>query len=212
MIPSLAPGAAQVSSVDGYCSGCNRHHIAKSTGRYHHPKQCPKTQPSVLPVMLIGDAGTGVGSRIKGQARRGGNKMREEHIRHCPIAMTDEFRSSKTCIFCFAQVQQARSCRTIGGKVKTVSVHGAIECVNPDCPSVKCGYTIRPRDPHAAVAIAIAGASVLLQGRTLPPFSRRLSAPLTTTPLPPATIAGETTMPWTSTLDASQAPSQELGL
>ncbi|KAK3811125.1 MAG: hypothetical protein J3Q66DRAFT_287113 [Benniella sp.] len=164
--------------------------------------------------MLIGDAGTSVGSRIKGHERRGGKKLREQHIQHCPIAMTDEYLSSKTCVFCFARVQQATASRTVRGEAKTISIHGAVECTNPDCPSVQCGYTIRPRDAHAAVAIAIAGASVILQGQVLPPFSRRLASPRSP-PQAPATPAGNTTTPGTSTrdaIDAPQDPVQETGV
>ncbi|KAF9426099.1 hypothetical protein BGZ94_006947 [Podila epigama] len=50
----------------------------------------------VRPVLLIGEAGTGVGSRIRGHDRRGGGIMREQHIRHCTIGMKDEYRTSKT--------------------------------------------------------------------------------------------------------------------
>jgi hypothetical protein len=100
--------------------------------------------------------------------------MRAQHRGNCPVGMTNEYRSSKTCVFCFQPVQLARSRRLVGGKIKVVKVHGAVECVNPGCPSFKCGYTIKPRDPHAAVCIAIAGASNLLSSprTTLPPFSR----------------------------------------
>ena len=156
--------------------------------------------------MLIGSAGTGVGSRIGGHARRGGGKMREQHRRYCTVGMTDEYRSSKTCIWCFQQVRLPRSRRLINGKIKTVKVHGAVECVNPSCISVQCGYTIKSRDPHAckklrlnllsfnyiflnytffkisAVAIAISGASNLLTSprATLAPFSKAYRRPLDT--------------------------------
>ncbi|CAO3569992.1 unnamed protein product [Mortierella alpina] len=57
----------------------------------------PRPSGQIMPVLFIGDAGTGVGSRIKGHARRGGGKMRSRHRRYCPVAITDEFRTSKTC-------------------------------------------------------------------------------------------------------------------
>jgi hypothetical protein len=89
------------------------------------------------------------------------------HRRH------DEYQcqSSKTCVFCFKTVQLARPRRLVGGNIKFVKVHGAVERVNPACPSLKCGYTIKPRDPHAAICIAIAGASNLFSSppATLPP-------------------------------------------
>jgi hypothetical protein len=175
-INSHVADTPSVSPIDGWCNGCQRHHVARSpeSRKYAHPAECPKARQFLLPVLLIGSAGTGVGSRIGGHARRGGGKMREQHRRYCTVGMTNEYRSSKTCVFCFQPVQLARSRRLVSGKVKVVKVHGAVECVNPACPSFKCGYTTKPRDPHAALCIAIAGASNLLSPSrtTLPPFSR----------------------------------------
>jgi hypothetical protein len=61
-----------VSSVDGWCSACERHHVAHHPGAsaYVHPVECPKARQFILPVLLIGSAGTGVGSRIGGHARK----------------------------------------------------------------------------------------------------------------------------------------------
>lgn len=128
----------------------------------------------ILPVMFTGTAGTCVGSRIRGHARRGGGKLREEHRRHGIVAMTNEFCTSKTCIYCFARVRQAKARRLVDGKVKTLRLNGAVECLNPRCPSRKHRYTIRSRDPHAAAAIAIAGASNLFSQKreTIQPFSQ----------------------------------------
>ena len=55
--------------------------------------------------------------------------MRKEHIQHCTVGMTNEYRSSKTCVFCFQPVQLARSWCLLGGQIKVVKVHDAIECV-----------------------------------------------------------------------------------
>lgn len=136
-----------------------------------------KTRMLVVPIMLTGIAGTGVGSRIGGHARRGGGKLREQHRKHGVVAMTNEFRTSKTCVFCFEQVQLARATRDIKGTSKRVTLNGGIECINPDCVSFKCGYTTRGRDSNAALAIAIAGASNLLSDNrtTIAPFTRTKS-------------------------------------
>lgn len=166
-----------ISSTDGWCAECNCHHVAEvpiSKG-FRHARSCPKLSPEVLPVLLIGNAGTGAGSRIKGHCRRGGSKMRKEHSRYCPVGITDEYRTSKICIFCFRQLVSARSRRIVGGKIKTVKVHGALECENTECESYKFGYTIKPRDPHAAAAIAISGAHILFEHIALPPFSRSVN-------------------------------------
>ncbi|KAG0316071.1 hypothetical protein BGZ97_007464 [Linnemannia gamsii] len=87
----------------------------------------------------------------------------------------------------------ARAHKLVDGSVKTVRVHGAVECVNRDCEAAQCGYTIRGRDDNAAVAIAIAGYSNLTsrdtlktgERRTLPPFEPRLR-PRIATPKPSA--------------------------
>ncbi|KAF9358967.1 hypothetical protein BGX26_000509 [Mortierella sp. AD094] len=169
------PELSIMSPVDGYCQQCDSHHIANRPGeKFSHMNQCPSTMPTVLPVMLVGDAGTAVGSRIKGHAKRGGRKLRQEHMKHCPVVLTDEYRSSKTCIYCFGEVRTARARRIVNGEAKMVRINGALECVNPMCPSVKVGYTIKSRDPHSALAIALAGASALLSldHEVLLPFSR----------------------------------------
>ncbi|KAF9571998.1 hypothetical protein EC968_010475 [Mortierella alpina] len=92
--------------------------------------------PSPIPVFLIGAAGTGVGSRIKGHERRGGGKMREQHRQSAVVAITNEYRTSQTCYACFRQLRLARSRRFLNGKVKSISVHGAVECLNRNCDSV----------------------------------------------------------------------------
>ncbi|KAK3822905.1 MAG: hypothetical protein J3Q66DRAFT_424384, partial [Benniella sp.] len=153
-----------VSPVDGWCTQCNCHHIPNEpeSKTFKHMDQCFHSRPELRPVHLIGEAGTGVGSPIGGYQRRGGGKMREQHRQYCTVGMTNEYRTSKTCIYCFCPIRQAHARRMINGKVKVVRLHDAVECINPDCPSVGEGFAIKPRDAHAAVAIAIAGASTLL--------------------------------------------------
>jgi hypothetical protein len=62
-------------------------------------KGLPRHQCDVLPVLIIGTAGTGVRSRIGGHARRGGGKMRKEHSQSCVVSMTNEYKTSQVCIF-----------------------------------------------------------------------------------------------------------------
>ncbi|KAI8393677.1 uncharacterized protein BYT42DRAFT_15226 [Radiomyces spectabilis] len=101
-------------------------------------------------VMCIGNAGTGVGSRIRGHARRGGKKMRTEHSKNTTVAITNEFCSSKTCVFCFQQTELTKRSLPDG---KTKQVLGAVRCINPDCPAVQRGHATRNRDQQAAFAI-----------------------------------------------------------
>ena len=54
-----------------------------------------------------------------------------------------------------------------------MSLHGALECVNPSCEHFQLGYTIKARDPHSALYILLNGASDLLPPfQPLPPFRR----------------------------------------
>ncbi|KAK3821148.1 MAG: hypothetical protein J3Q66DRAFT_262036, partial [Benniella sp.] len=69
-----------------------------------------------------------------------------EHAHYCPVAMTDEHNTSKTCIYCFQRTRLARSRRIVKGEAKLVTVNGAVECTNPDCISFTSGYTTKARD------------------------------------------------------------------
>ncbi|CAO3565989.1 unnamed protein product [Mortierella alpina] len=128
--------------------------------------------PAVLPIMMIGDAGTCVGSRLKGHSRRGGSKMRAQHRQYCPVVMVDEYRTSRICYYCLQETQLVRSRRVKGQAIRTVRVHGAVECTNHDCIAVKGRYTIRPRDAHASAVIGLSGLATLTRPAPLAPFQR----------------------------------------
>ena len=136
--------------------------------------------PAVLPIMLIGDAGTCVGSRLKGHSRRGGGRMRAQHRQYCPVAIVDEYRTSRVCFYCFQEMQLVRSRRVKGQAIRTVRVHGAVECTNPDCVAVKGRYTIRPRDTHASAVIGLSGLATLTRPAPLAPFQRSYDPDLDT--------------------------------
>lgn len=120
-----------------------------------------------LPIMCIGNAGTGIGSSIKGFNRRGGKWLRNRHARYTTVAITNEHRTSQTCVFCFGQVIRPSK---EGMKKKN---NGASRCLNPDCPSFFFGRAIQGRDPQAAVAIALAGISTMILKRPFEPFNPR---------------------------------------
>ncbi|KAK3812952.1 MAG: hypothetical protein J3Q66DRAFT_347018 [Benniella sp.] len=172
---SPPPCPPVVSPSDGWCSECSRHHLPRPSGAkpFQHAEDCPRHECDVLPVLMIGTAGTGMGSRIGGHERRGGGKMRKEHTKSCVVSMTNEYRTSQVCVFCFEPLRLSRARRVVGGQEKVVNLHGSIECINSRCEAFRCGYT-RARDTNSAVAIAIAGASVHLHPRrqVLPPFTR----------------------------------------
>jgi len=165
-------GTSSVSPIDGFCDLCQCFHVSNSPEStfFTHPGFRFNQLPKVAPIMLIGDAGTCVGSRLSGHLRRGGGRMRHEHARYSVVALQDEYMTSQTCVFCFSRTRLARAFRD--GKL--VNVRGAVVCQNPDCISNRMGYTTKPRDNHAALAIALAGAHILLDPsrRALPCFSR----------------------------------------
>ena len=159
----------------------------------------------LIPVFLYGAAGTGVGSRIGGHARRGGKKVRQEHMQHAVVALTNEWRTSQTCATCFSQLGLARGRRIIRGKVKSLRLHGAVHCTNRGCPLVRRGWTIQPRDTNAALCIGISGTSRLFFSQPLPPFTRaKRPQPIYTSDI----ILEQTqhTLPTSGQMDAMGAP------
>ncbi|CAO3567902.1 unnamed protein product [Mortierella alpina] len=163
-----APFSARLDP-DGWCMECCRHHLPVVENNVMRTRQvCPRHDPQVIPVMIIGDKGTGVGSRIGGHSRRGGTRMRRNHRRYCTVAIHDEFRTSKICTYCHGAVVLARSRRVKNGQVIFKTVNGTVECSNPACVSFRCGYTMKARDPHSAVAILMSGTYVLESPSRLP--------------------------------------------
>ncbi|GJJ78521.1 hypothetical protein EMPS_10880 [Entomortierella parvispora] len=193
---SISLAAAQRKS-NGFCSSCGTHHRPELVADPTHPtgkrlvlkhlRNCPKSLPVVIPLFFHGAAGMGVGSRLKGNCRMGGNEIPRRHKNHGPVGKTNEHNSSKTCPFCFRPIRLARGRRMKKGTMKLVRLNGAVECTNPECISHRCGYTIRGRDQNAALNIAVAGYTQLTttERTTLPPFStttkRLWSHPLTNT-------------------------------
>lgn len=118
----------------------------------------------VLPILCIGNQGTCVGSPIKGYARRGGKWLLRRHGRYTTVAWTNEHRTSQTCVFCFEQVIRPTSDK---GKV----CNGTSLCINPQCLAFKQGRAAQGRDKEAAMAIALAGMSAMLNGKVIAPFN-----------------------------------------
>ncbi|KAF9355572.1 hypothetical protein BGX26_006383 [Mortierella sp. AD094] len=120
---------------NGWCVECQAHHLPSSmNGVLEYDGICPRSIPESATVMFIGTAGTCVGSRIKGHARRGSSKLRKEHGKNCVVAMTDEFLTSKICVYCYQQTRLAQAKRTINGVTKTVHVNGAAQCYKSVVP------------------------------------------------------------------------------
>ncbi|KAF9306604.1 hypothetical protein BGZ74_004967 [Mortierella antarctica] len=189
-VKSSPSQGAQVSAQDGWCSQCSQHHLQHLNEKlqYVYDPVCPSNLKKVVPVLLIGNAGTGVGSFIGGIERRGGKKLRHHHMRSAVVCITSEFRTSKTCSLCLWRVTLAKSRRIVDGKLKTVRVNGAVQCHNAACPSVQKGFCIKSRDGNAALNIGLAASSTLMRPnrKTLYQFSHRptIQPSLPSTPMP----------------------------
>ncbi|KAG0050544.1 hypothetical protein BGZ83_004667 [Gryganskiella cystojenkinii] len=169
-------GADEDVDSRGFCISCRSFHFVENRyGTLVYPKMCPKTHKN-LTVMYVGDAGTGLNSRIGGHLRWGGNKVCENHMRFIPVLMTDEYLTTKTCPFCWRRVRFGRA-RTDKG---VRSVKGVIQCKNPKCLSFKLGYSKRARDTNAAFNIMLRGEiQVSSEDRKIPDaFARRRRAEL----------------------------------
>src|SRR5688572_11733052 len=90
-------------------------------------------------------------------------KIRAQHMKICP--------------YCFFKLVLHRARRNINGKERTVRLHGAVECIHPQCSARKLNYTTRGRDANASANIALSGASIVLAAdrQPLPLFHRNSS-------------------------------------
>ena len=123
--------------------------------------------------MLIGDRGTGVGSRIKGHLRYGGKWKQILHGRHTQVCIVNENNTSQTCVYCFHKLHHAVQKRTIKGKeVKQIN-RGSFRCINQQCAARN--KAIMSRDTLSALAIALSGTAQLLFQQTFPAFSTNTS-------------------------------------
>jgi hypothetical protein len=125
--------------------------------------------------MCVDIAGIGAGTRIGGHLRYGGGKLRERHRRYSTVTMTNEYRTSQACCYCFQPVIRPRKPVFRDGKWRTKFVSGSLVCYNSACPSYQRGCNTKNRDVEAAINIALAGTSRITTGFTLPPFERSTS-------------------------------------
>src|ERR1700761_7341704 len=95
---------------------CETHHVPRICGKpFAHVTECPRKdrpgRPTVLPIMFIGTGGTCVGSRLGGHERRGGGLIRKQHRAYAVVGLTNEYRTSQSCVWCFEQVRLAKARR-----------------------------------------------------------------------------------------------------
>ncbi|KAK3808983.1 MAG: hypothetical protein J3R72DRAFT_505748 [Linnemannia gamsii] len=192
-----------VDPIDGFCS-CGRHHLPiRAGGVLAYPQVCPRDTLPVIPIMFVGTAGIGTGSRLGGHLKYGGKKVIEKHALSVPVLMTDENMTSKVCPLCFAILRLVKELRLVNGIEKLVTINGAVQCDNPDCESVRTGYARRGRDSNACVNIALAGFTTVLSDdrQPLPPY-RRSTRPKGATPSESQSLAtGTTQTSSTSTME-----------
>lgn len=101
-----------------------------------------------VPVLAIGDKGTGVGSTIKGYARRGGKWLQNLHGRYTITAITDEYLTSQLCIYCYCHITHPIN------KDGSKSL-GIARCLNPDCIAFRVGRAINNRDQMSTAIIGM---------------------------------------------------------
>jgi hypothetical protein len=118
-------------------------------------------QPPV--VHAIGHAGTGVGLRIKGNFRMGGQWHRQQVMRQGIGLVVQEARTSQTCPYCGMKI--VHPMKRLGGKVRVNQ--GTSTCVNPSCPAVMANKASFPRDDLSALCIALR-AFAQIQGKDWP--------------------------------------------
>ncbi|KAK5808840.1 hypothetical protein F5H01DRAFT_52172 [Linnemannia elongata] len=154
----------------------------QDSGRSKRNKGLVTAKKNIVPIVLHGAAGTAVGSRIKGHAKRGGRKLTDQHRQYGPVGYTNENRTSRICSACFVPVTLSRATRIKDGESRTIRLHGSVDCHNPLCPRRQAGRGTMGRDANAANNILISGASILLSAthQALPPF-RPFSFPPTPT-------------------------------
>ncbi|KAG9067605.1 hypothetical protein KI688_012390 [Linnemannia hyalina] len=179
-----------VDPIDGCCK-CGRHHLPIRVGRaLTYPQECPRDALPIIPIMFVGTAGIGTGSRIGGHLKYGGKKVVERHALSVPVLMTDENMTSKVCSLCFAILRLVKELRLVNEVEKLVTINGAVQCENPNCESVRAGYARRGRDSNACVNIALAGFTTIMSDnrQRLPPY-RRSTRPEGATPSEPQSLA-----------------------
>ncbi|KAI8330282.1 hypothetical protein BD560DRAFT_416411 [Blakeslea trispora] len=126
-------------------------------------------------LMMIGDRGFGIGSRIRGHLRYGGIWKQDRHARYTTVCITNENYTPQTCVYCFNKLTHARSRIIKQDKITYREIKGTFICYNSKCPSARHGRNTTSRDKVSALAIAISGMTTLLFQETLPVFSRTIS-------------------------------------
>ncbi|KAI8596846.1 hypothetical protein EDD21DRAFT_357783 [Dissophora ornata] len=130
-MPIVVSGSTIIATIRDGMRQWARTRSRKDDREAGQGSSCGKVVSSYIPASPTktkGDAEAGVGSTISRHVRRGGTKLYKEHGRYCTVAITDEFRRSKVCPFCFRHAWLAHIWRMIDGVLKPRSICGAVEC------------------------------------------------------------------------------------
>lgn len=128
-----------------------------------------------LAIIITGTSGTGVGSSIRGYAKRGGYKLMDAHGRNSIVAMTAETNTTKVCFACQTEQEAVKATlQKEDGTTTMKVVNGAKRCPNPDCERVKARMAVLNRDCNAAWGMAIAGGSEIYTGQRPPAYRRQI--------------------------------------
>ncbi|KAI9274770.1 hypothetical protein BDA99DRAFT_498535 [Phascolomyces articulosus] len=114
-------------------------------------------------MMLIGLAGMGFNTFLKGRPRREGK--------------------SQICVFCFQPLSLLPATILKDGKEQKKHSHGALTCNNSNCPAVLAEYTTFNRDAVGATGIGLAAVTTVFSRdkKPLPPYYPSASTTTTAT-------------------------------
>lgn len=95
--------------------------IASKERRFISGGEKPLKTPLKTVIVCMIRAGTGVWSRIEGHAKRGGRQYRRRRRRFVPVAITNDYMSSKTCRYCFNTILHSNKRNLVRGYSKIVA-------------------------------------------------------------------------------------------
>ncbi|KAI9477872.1 MAG: hypothetical protein EXX96DRAFT_484224 [Benjaminiella poitrasii] len=126
--------------------------------------------------MFVGDRGLGIGSRLKGHLRYGGNWKPVKNSLYTSVLVTNEHNSSQTCLFCYKKLTHPVGAMTNKkGEKRRKTTLGSFVCLNPLCLSVLSGEATKRRDTMSAMAIGLSGLANFFFGVTFPEFDPSIS-------------------------------------
>lgn len=125
--------------------------------------------------MFMGDRGTDVASIIKSHRRYRGQWEQNRHSRDVAVCITNEHKTSQTCIYCFDQIRHPTARYSVSGKTAKRRVNGTLTGLNRQCILWQERRSCQTRDTVSAAAIALSSLDMTLFGEALPPFNPKIS-------------------------------------